>query len=221
MESHAVKKYKYLIFDFDGTLADTNLGIVKAYQETYRLMGMEIPSTERVTASIGLVLKDAVEAITPGLSKEKKELCMDLYRQSFPKVAYSVTKAFPGVLETLGELQKGGYRMSIATSRGHETLDRMAEMIGVRRFFDVMCGAEDVVNHKPSPDPVKFILGRLGLNPEEVLVIGDATYDILMGHAAGCDACGIAWGNMSKETLSTVAPEYLLDSISALKGILL
>jgi len=215
------KKYKYLVFDFDGTLADTHLGIVKAYQESFRQMGKKVPSEELVTSTIGLVMKDAMQVLDPTFTEEENSRIMKIYYDTFPVVGFPVTKAFPGVVETLEELYSNGYRMAIATSRGHQTLDYMAEMIGIRKYFDVLYAADDVVNHKPAPDLVNLVLEKFDLTPDEVLVIGDATYDIQMGHAAGCDACGIAWGNMSKEMLSTVAPEYLLDSIPELKGILL
>lgn len=206
-------KYKFLIFDFDGTLADTNEGIVRTFQETFRKMGKTVPPVESITATIGRSLRDGFTDALPELSAEEADKAVEIYREIFPAIAFPLISAFPGIVEMLRELKTRGLKMAVATSRSHHSLETLAEQIGVIDFFEGMFGAEDVVNHKPAPDLVNLIISKYGLRRDDVLVIGDANFDILMGHAAGCAVCAVSWGNQSAETLSALAPEYLVSTI--------
>lgn len=204
-------RYKCIIFDFDGTLADTNEGIVKTYQETIRLMGLPVPSVERVTSTIGLELKDGLKAGVDGMTEEQAVEACVIYRRIFPEIAVPCIKAFDGAVAMLQALHKEGYCLAVATSRSHRSLEPLVSQLGMDGMFEGLYGAEDVVNHKPAPDLVLMILEDFGLKPEEALVIGDATYDLLMGKAAGCKVCGVTWGNQSAEKLGTAGPDYIVS----------
>jgi len=207
---------RFLIFDFDGTLADTNEGIVRTFQETFRLMDKSIPSVEAITSTIGRSLRDGFTDAMPELTGEEADKAVAVYREIFPSIAFPLITAFPGIIEMLSELHSNGMRMAIATSRSHHSLEKLAEQIGVIDFFEGMFGAEDVVNHKPAPDLVNLIISKFSLNRDDVLVIGDANFDILMGHAAGCKVCAVSWGNQSAEILRELSPEHLVSTIPEL-----
>lgn len=209
-------RFKCIVFDFDGTLADSHRGIVTAYQETFRRLGLDVPSEEFITSTIGLTLEDGFKAMDKKLTDEDAIAAAVLYRGIFPEIAYPLITAFPGVVDVLSMLHNQGYLMAIATSRSHASLEDLATQIGVAPFFHALFGAEDVVNHKPAPDMVNLVLRRFSLKPEEVLVVGDANYDLLMGKGAGCCVCGISWGNQSRDLLAAVKPDYLIDSIDEL-----
>lgn len=211
-----MSRYKCIIFDFDGTLADTNVGIVRTFQETFRQMGLPVPSRERISSTIGLVLTDGFKAASDGLSDEDADKAAVVYRRIFPEIAYPVITAFPGVVETVAELRGLGLRLAVATSRSHHSLDALAAQIGVKEYFEGLYGAEDVEHCKPAPDLADLIIRNMGIAPEDALVVGDATFDLLMGHAAGCDVCGVTWGNQSREALQSAAPEYIVDTLDEL-----
>lgn len=208
--------FNCLIFDFDGTLADTHIGIVRTFQETFRTMGFEVPSEEKITSTIGLTLKDGVLKASEGMSDDDADRAVVEYRRIFPDIAYPLTTAFPEVIDTLEEIRRRGIRMAIATSRSHASLNDLAEQIGVKKFFECMMAAEDVAVHKPAPDLALKTMNEMNASPSETLVIGDATYDLLMGRNAGCRVCGVTWGNQSRQQLETAGPDYIIDSISGL-----
>ena len=215
-----MSKYKCIIFDFDGTLADTHTGIVKTFQETIRQMGLPVPSVERVTSTIGLELKDGLKAGVDGMTEEQAVRACEIYRRIFPEIAIPCITAFPGVPEFVKNLKDKGFRLAIATSRSHHSLDDLAERIGIKDCFEGLYGAEDVVRHKPAPDLVLHILNELRLKAEEVLVVGDATYDLLMGKGAGCEVCGVTWGNQTREKLQTAEPEYIVSTLTELSNVI-
>lgn len=215
-----MKKYKCIIFDFDGTLADTTAGIVSTFQETFREMGIESPSVEKLKSTIGLTLKDGFKAAMEGLTEEQADTCVATYRRLFDIIAIPCTTAYPGVVETLKTLKREGYLLTIATSRSHRSLNILSEKLGIKDCFEGFYGAEDVVNHKPAPDLVNLILDTYRLSPEETLVVGDAHYDMLMGQGAGCKVCGVTWGNQSRAQLQSVDPDYLIDNIKEIFDII-
>ena len=213
-------KFKCIVFDFDGTLADTHVGIVRTFQETFRQMGLPVLSEEEISATIGLTLKDGFHAAVKNLSEAQADEAAAIYRKIFPGIAIPCITVFPGIIEVLGKLKDRGIRMAVAPSRSHQSLGTIAANIGVDSFFEVMYGAEDVVNHKPAPDMVMLALDFFKLTPDEVLVVGDANYDLLMGQGAGCRVCGVTWGNQSREKLASVNPDYIIDDIHQLLDII-
>ena len=213
-------KYKGIIFDFDGTLADTTAGIVSTFQQTFREMGIPSPSVEKLKSTIGLTLKDGFKAAMEGLTEEQAETCVNTYRRLFDIIAIPCTTAYPGVVETLKKLKAQGYLLTIATSRSHRSLNILSEKLGIKECFEGFYGAEDVVNHKPAPDLVNLILKTHSLLPGEVLVVGDAHYDMLMGQGAGCKVCGVTWGNQSREQLGSVHPDFIIDDINEIFDII-
>ena len=202
-----------VIFDFDGTLADTNEGIVKTFQETFLRMGFEVPSREVISSTIGLTLEDGFRAALPSLSDAQVNEAAVYYRDIFLDIAIPCTTAFPQVKETLTALKERGCMLSIATSRTLVSLARLCDALGVTCYFDGFYGEESVKRHKPAPDLVNLILKEMSLRPEECLVVGDATFDLLMGQGAGCKVCAVTWGNQSRSSLLSVNPDFVVDSM--------
>lgn len=210
----------YIIFDFDGTLADTNAGIVATFKKTMEILGIPSPTESEITATIGLPLKQNFLTAVKGMSDEMADECARTYRSIFDETAIPTIKAFPGVKETLTSLHERGIRMVIATSRSHRSLKLISDNLGISRYFcDAYC-AEDVRNHKPAPDIVNLILKNHNITPDDALVVGDTTFDLMMGQAAGCKVCGVTWGNHTEEMLRQVNPDYIIQNISDLIGLL-
>lgn len=209
-----------LIFDFDGTLADTNEGIVRTFQETLKAMGIPDPGRERITSTIGLCLKDGFKAGVDGLTDEQADEAVVTYRRFFDNIAIPLTTGFPGAVEVTEELFKRGYLMLIATSRSTHSLNVLAKNIGVADFFHASYTADDVIRHKPAPDLALLALEKHNVKGENALVIGDTIYDLKMGKDAGCKVCGVTWGNQTREQLETAHPDYIIDTLEELFEVL-
>lgn len=209
-----------LIFDFDGTLADTNEAIVRTYSETLKYLGLPDPGREKITSTIGLCLRDGFKAGVDGITDEQADLAVITYRRFFNDIAIPVTKPFPGIHEVLRELKAAGYLMVIATSRSHHSLEILSKQIGTAEFFAANYAADDVENHKPAPDLALLVLEKHGVKPQEAMVIGDTVFDLQMGKAAGCKVCGVTWGNQTRRQLESADPDFIIDDIAQLPGIL-
>lgn len=203
-----------IIFDFDGTLADTTRGITETFQATMEKMGHPRVDEARIRGVIGLPLK---ENFTKGadMSSEDADRAVDIYRELFFEIAPKTIVLFPGVLETLRTLSARGIPMAVASSRRSDSLKMLMKDLGIAEYIslDNVVGADNVAHAKPAPDLVYAVCAKMGFKPEDCLVVGDTTFDIEMGHNAGCHTCAASWGNQSADCLAGASPDYIIDDI--------
>ena len=212
---------KLVIFDFDGTLADTKENIILTFQMTMKELGVEIKSRQECAATIGLTLEDAFKVLYPGMAAEKYILLRDTYRRIFKdNRKILVPGLFPEVMETLEELRRRGYLMSIASSRQSPSLQSFLEDMKIAHLFEYAVGGDNVEHPKPAPDAVLQILRHYNLSAEEAFVVGDMPFDINMAVNAGVKSCGVTWGNADAAQLKESGANYVIDKMSQLLEIL-
>ena len=212
---------KLVIFDFDGTLADTKENIILTFQMTMKELGVEIKSRQECAATIGLTLEDAFKVLYPGMAAEKYILLRDTYRRIFKENRkILVPGLFPEVMETLEELHRRGYLMSIASSRLSPSLHSFLEDMKIAHLFEYAVGGDNVEHPKPAPDAVLQILRHYNLSAEEAFVVGDMPFDINMATNAGVKSCGVTWGNADAAQLKESGANYVIDKMSQLLEIL-
>ena len=223
---------KYIIFDFDGTIGDSQSLIVKTLQDTMRARKLEVKSDEACAKTIGLRLDEAFVSLF-GMSAEEGMACAATYREIFLENKQTmIVKPFPHVIETLRELHRQGFILGLASSRNHCSLDGYVKQMQLENIFSSIVAGDDVEHVKPAPDMVFMALGEMkGMkNPvtsaeagdvenmlDEVLVVGDMTFDVDMAHNAGCKACAVTYGNGTREQLASA--EFIIDDFAELLGL--
>ena len=210
---------KNILFDFDGTLADTSEGIVRCTQATLREMGLPASTPARIRATIGLPLGQCFSGGTDTPPERVDEACLT-YRRLFNEIAIPCTTMFDSVPETIAALHAKGLRLAICTSRSSASLQELLKVHGIGSYFSAHTCNDDVLRlgaqPKPAPDLALLLLERLGARAEESLVVGDTVFDLEMGRRAGCRTCGVTYGNQDRAQLQTAAPDFLLDDIRGL-----
>ena len=222
---------KFIIFDFDGTIGDSQSLIVMTLHDTMRAKKLEVKSEEACAKTIGLRLDEAFVSLF-GMSAEEGMACAATYREIFLENKQTmIVKPFPHVIETLRELHRQGFILGMASSRNHCSLDGYVKQMQLENIFSSIVAGDDVEHVKPAPDMVFMALGEMkGMkNPvtsaeagdvenmlDEVLVVGDMTFDVDMAHNAGCKACAVTYGNGSREQLASA--EFIIDDFAALLG---
>lgn len=215
------REIKLVIFDFDGTLADTKENIILTFQMTMKELGVEIKSRQECAATIGLTLEDAFKVLYPGMAAEKYILLRDTYRRIFKENRkILVPGLFPEVMQTLEELRRRGFLMSIASSRQSPSLQSFLEDMKIAHLFEYAVGGDNVEHPKPAPDAVLQILRHYNLSAEEAFVVGDMPFDINMATNAGVKSCGVTWGNADAAQLRESGANYVIDKMSQLLEIL-
>lgn len=211
---------KLIIFDFDGTLGDTQSLIVSTMQATLKAVGLPIVSAEECASTIGLPLKECFTHLMP-MDDTTASHCEKTYREIFSEKNNQIKiSPFPHVIETLKTLHEKGMVLTIASSRGHESLDDFVRDMKLESYISLVLGAEDVKKAKPDAEPVLKTLKALHFSRDETLVVGDMTYDILMGKNAGTKTCGVTYGNGKASELRDAGADYIIDKLAQLPGLL-
>lgn len=201
---------RLVIFDFDGTLGDSQKLITDTMLATIERLNLPKRSREECARTIGLPLKECFSSIIP-MSDEQAEECAKVYSEIFNvKNVPGVVKAFPGVVETLERLSSQGILMSIASSRSHRTLAKLMDELDLSKYITYLIAADDVVDKKPAAESVLKTLRHFNVEAHETLVVGDTEFDILMGRNAGTHTCGVTYGNGSKESLEAAGAEWIV-----------
>lgn len=225
-----------LLFDFDGTLADTTRTILKAMSLTLAELGLPQTSEQQMRSGIGLPLRACIKK-AGDVPEELADRAAECYHYYFKQVCFGTQQVdaltqvpqtdsdgaallYDGVKETLALLREQGYVLGIATSRKWETLHLFLRHFGILEWFSAIATVENAAQPKPAPDTVLYDLAKLGRRPEETLVVGDATYDILMGRNAGCRTCAVTYGNQGRDLLQTASPDWIIDSMRELPALL-
>lgn len=199
-----------LILDFDGTLADTQAAIVATTRATMRELGAPQPEEAHIRSLIGLPLKEMFLHYEGTDNEAAARRGFDTYKALFDAIAEQTFRLFPQVEETLRDLRRLPHlRIVTASSRMVASQEHLLGLTSLRDCFDLLCGLETVARQKPAPDMVLHILRETQTAPEEALVVGDATYDILMGSGAGCRTCAVTYGNQTEAQLRTAHPDFV------------
>ena len=209
---------KIVILDFDGTLGDTTGVIIKTTQETIAEMGLPSRTDEECAAMIGLRLVEIPPVLFP-----ECEVDVDKYAQTYRRLFHifntdGAVELYPNVIETLMELKRRGLTLTIASSRSRASLLQYVENLGLTDTITYVLGADDVQKGKPDPEPVNKTLEKFDYKPEEAIVVGDTVFDVRMGLNAGVRACGVTYGNGSRESLSEA--NWLIDDFAQLLEII-
>ncbi|MFA4966341.1 MAG: HAD-IIIA family hydrolase, partial [Thermoleophilia bacterium] len=199
--------YDPVVFDLDGTVVDTVELIVESFRYATRtVLGVELPD-EVITAGVGQPLLAQMQH----LSAERARELYDVYREYNHRRHDELIRGYDGVPEVLAELRSAGRRLGIVTSKSDDTTQMAFRAVGLEEQFDVVVTAGDTTEHKPSPEPLRLCLRRLGADAEGSIYVGDSPVDIQAGAAAGMATAAVAWGVFGREALLAVAPDFWLD----------
>jgi len=188
---------KYILFDFDGTLVNTNDVILASWQHTYRhYLGHEMP-VDHITSCFGEPLLLTMEREFPGVDPQESA---DVYRQFQMENADKLVTIIPGIKELLADLKAAGYVLGIVTSRTRESALRYMDMFGITSYFSDLVTCDDTTVHKPNPEPILLAMSKLGASAEESIMIGDSPFDIKCANNAGVDSVMVNWRITCDET---------------------
>ena len=205
--------YALVIFDFDGTLVDSERCIHEAMAAALAERGVA-GDLSRLRRQIGMPLDRSIRSlIDVQLDDSTVATIIDTYRRHHMTLQRELIQPYPGVPAALRELSQAGVRLAIATSKVSTAVEATLEQFEISDLFACVVGGEQVVNGKPDPEMIELVLARVGERREEALVVGDTVFDVAMAHRAQMDSCAVTYGNQTAEQLSNGDPTYLASSI--------
>ncbi len=215
-QTKSIMEIKTIILDFDGTIADTRQCIIETIRQTLHTMHLPMPEDSAIQALIGLPLRDTFVRAARISDEALITQAVNLYRELFDGICQTTVRLFPHVAETLQMLHAEGVTLTIASSRGKESLEKLLHQLNIAPYITCLFGEEDVQNKKPAPDMALHILAQTGTDRKNALVVGDTQYDILMGQSAGCHTCGVSYGNHTAEMLRAQEADFIIDDFAQL-----
>jgi pyrophosphatase PpaX len=210
-------RWPTVVFDLDGTLADTVDLIVASYQQAFRTVLGHEEDPELIKSWIGRTLMDAFTSYSP----EHARALYDAYLPWNADNTERLIRGYDGVRDVLAELTAAGARLGVATSKRRVSARQAMDVLGLAEYLPVLVSMEDTAVHKPDPAPVLLAIERLGGTPGEAVYVGDAVVDVLAGQGAGCATVAVTWGAGHPEALVVAGPDAVAQDASQLRKILL
>lgn len=215
--------YKYCLFDFDGTLADSSECSVIATRGAFESFGLSAPSAEQIVHFMGIPIEISFREMGAAhFSEEQFSELLSRFREIYREAGDTHITAFPGAVEFLQQLKAAGKKTAIITSKKTDVARRNAQSIGLAEYIDLFIGSDSVEHYKPHPQGIEVALQSFGAESpgkDNAIMIGDATTDIMMGKSAGVSTCAVTWGAHSREQLLASQADYLVDDFPAMLGI--
>ena len=179
-----------LLWDFDGTLVDTNKVVMESWQVTYEhYYGHRMPE-EHITNFFGEPLLVTMAREFPGVDPAESA---EVYRSFQREIGYTFVREFPGVFDAVKKFREMGLKQCIVTSRTRVSSIMYLKMFDMMDVFDGMVTCDDTDSHKPDPEPILLGLEKMNCPPEEALMIGDGVFDIKCANNAGVKSVLVGW----------------------------
>ena len=218
-QSGSGRRPRAVLFDFDGTLADSYPAITASVNAVRAGHGLPPLDEDTVRRYVGRGPAYLMEHTVPGGSVPSD---VARYREHHPSVMYEGTRLFPGVAETLAALHRAGLLLGVCSNKPVTFTRDLLTSLNLAGLFAAVLGPEDVARPKPAPDMLRAGLGRLGVRAEDALYVGDMTVDIQTARAAGVRVWVVPTGSDDRAALEAARPDRLLatfaDLVPALTG---
>jgi phosphoglycolate phosphatase len=211
------RDYELLIFDWDGTLSDSIGRIVEAMRTAADLAGRPVRDDLAIKGIIGLGLPEAIRTLYPDITANDLIDFRQHYADSYMAMDVEPSRLFDGVRESLEAFRAEGYRMAVATGKARRGLDRVLKAHGWMEYFDATRAADETAS-KPDPLMLNEILQHCGVAPEKALMVGDASFDLLMARNAGMDSVAVGYGAQALDSLLQFEPALAINHFSELRA---
>lgn len=210
------------VFDVDGTLVDSQHHINASMQLAYAAVGLAGPSMQQVRSIVGLSLPQAMDQMSPDLTDAQNDALVAAYKATFKskREGGEFAPLYAGIAEMLNGLEQDDHLLlGVATGNSRRGLDAIVQGHGFTRKFVTMQVAD---NHpsKPHPSMLQATLSETGVEAKNAVMIGDTTFDMEMGVAAGMACIGVSWGYHEVADLRAAGAEWIVDDAAALTALL-
>jgi len=206
-----------IVFDWDGTLMDSEAKIVRCIQGAAQDLDISDPGPAAIRHIIGLGLQEAVQALFPDEPDVRRLQLIARYRLHFLELDNTAMPLFPGVREGLAALVEQGYLLAVATGKARRGLERVLEETGTRHLF-VASRCADEAFSKPHPRMLEDILEMTGIDRRQAIMVGDTVYDMEMARNAGVEGLAVSYGVHAREHLLDSGALACLDTFSDIQA---
>jgi phosphoglycolate phosphatase len=202
-----------VIFDFDGTLADSYDAITASLNHVRAVNGLPDLSDAEIRKHVGRGLEKLLADLLPGPDLDRN---VALYREHHQTVMRQGTRLLPGARAALEALRRAGRMLAVCSNKKAEFTRALLDSLDIARFFDAVLGPDDVPHPKPAPDMILAALRRLGVSANEALYVGDMDVDVQTARAAGVRVWVVPTGSADRASLEAARPDRLIEGLDEL-----
>ena len=204
--------YQYILFDLDGTLTNSELGITTCVQHALKKFGIEVEDRTQLRPFIGPPLGESFQ-VYYGLSKEESEQAILYYRERFSVKGLYENEVYPGVEKLLQVLKESGKKLIIATSKPEKFTMMILEHFDLLKYFDFVAGATLDGSRGEKADVIRYALENYKIEDKsQAIMIGDRKYDILGAKENGLKSIGVLYGFGDREELEEAGADYIVKT---------
>lgn len=209
-----------IVFDWDGTLMDSEARIVDCLRAAIADLRLAPRSDNQLRNIIGLGLQEALRTLYPELDSQDHGRLTAQYREHFLGNQKAASPLFVGARELIEELYRRDYMLAVATGKGRIGLDKVLDETELRDYFHYTRCADESFS-KPHPQMMLDILDWTGVEAQQALMVGDTEYDLQMAHNAGTSSVAVSYGVHEKPRLLACKPLACVDNMQQLRNWLL
>lgn len=208
------RQFDLLVFDWDGTLADSTRAIVDAINYASEDLDIRLPTESASRSIIGLELRQALRVLFDGVDGDTIEQLAARYHYHYSRFQDHIP-LFEGVLEAVNQLADNGFMLAVASGKGRRGLRHAISSAGMDSVIFAERSADDCFS-KPHPQMLHELMDELGAEPQRTVMIGDTVFDLQMAQNAGTASLGVTYGAQPVENLLPYAPLATFDSFAKL-----
>lgn len=219
--------YQYLLFDLDGTLTDSEEGIIKCVQYAAEKMGAEFKDAEELRVFVGPPLSESFQTVY-GFSKEDTQRAIVYYRERFKPIGMFENKVYDGIPKMLKIMKDNGKVNLIASSKPEDFVKKILEHFDIARYFDIVVGASMDNSRNSKEAVIEEALSQLKnanqygqYSADKCVMIGDRKYDINGAKYFGLRSIGVSYGFAPEGELEEAGADVIVDTVDELTQVLL
>ena len=213
-------RYPYVLFDLDGTLADTGDGVMNCAKYACVTLGYPAPPPSDLRKMIGPSLKVGFPKFL-GVKEEDILPAIKLFRERYAGVGLTETVIYPGIADLLFDLKAAGCRLFVATCKPTVYSETILKNLGIADCFELVVGSNLDNTRTEKPEVLDYLCKTAGITPQDCVMIGDRFSDIRGANAFSMDSIGVTFGYGSREELEAEGATFLADSPADVKKIVL
>lgn len=214
-----MKKYKYFLFDLDGTVTDSKEGVTKSAAYALESFGIKVNSTDSLTYFIGPPLTYTFETFH-GFNNEEADKAVVKFREYYSKKGVFENTIYKGIEDVFKLIKQRDGKLIMATSKAEVFTDIILKTSGLYKYFDFISASSYDTSRISKSDIINYALRELNINLSEALMIGDTRYDIEGAKENNIDSLGVLYGYGSLDELTEADANYIAKDVDELKNLI-
>ncbi len=210
--------YKLVVFDLDGTLANTLSDLANAVNTALKSENLKTHPVERYNQFVGngvnVLIRQALED-----KGDDKALCgrvKSFFDSYYKEHLCDCTTSYDGISQMLSKLEDSGIKTAVHSNKPHEYVPYILDKLFPEHKFDIVLGNCDDFERKPSPQALEYMIESLGVEKTQVLYVGDSDVDVFTAHNACVKVCGVAWGFRGEKELLQAGADFIAHNANEL-----